>query len=91
MENRGMWGAAMFPIRNSEVFGGMWDSDPLHWTRAEAVAEIEDHVVKVGLLPMEWTSGEGDLMIGRTHGNDKQRYAVLVRSARLPKREPPVP
>ena len=67
MEDRRVWAAAIFPIGHSEVFGGMWDSDQLHWTRAEAVTEIEDRVVKMGLLPMEWTSGEGDLMIGRTH------------------------
>src|SRR5215475_5805542 len=92
MQNRRVWAAAIFPIGHSEVFGGMWDSDQLHWTRAEAVAEIEDHVVKMGLLPMEWTSGEGDLLVGRTHhpGNDQQRYAVIVRSARLPKGEPPL-
>jgi hypothetical protein len=90
MENRRVWAAAIFPIGNSEVFGGMWDSDQLYWTRAEAVAEIEDHVVKMGLLPMEWTTGEGDLMIGRTHypGNDQPRFAVLVRRARPPKAKP---
>jgi hypothetical protein len=91
MEDRRVWAAAIFPIGHSEVFGGMWDSDQLHWTRAEAVAKIEDHVVKMGLLPMEWTSGEGDLMIGRTHypGNGQLRYAVLVRSVRPPKGGPP--
>jgi hypothetical protein len=56
MEDGRVWAAAMFPIGHSEVFGGMWDSDQLHWTLAEAVAEIEAHVVKMGLLPMEWTS-----------------------------------
>src|SRR5215510_10110913 len=94
MQNRRVWAAAIFPIGHSEVFGGMWDSDQLHWTRAEAVSEIEDHVVKMGLLPMEWTSAERDLMIGRTHhpGNDQLRYAVLdcQRASRrkLPKRSP---
>ncbi len=91
MDERRVWAAAIFPIGHSEVFGGMWDSDQLHWTRAEAVAEIEHHVMKMGLLPMEWTSGEGGLVIGRTHhpGNEQLRFAVLVRSVWLPKGEPP--
>ena len=91
MDERRVWAAAIFPIGHSEVFGGMWDTNQLYWTRAEAIAEIEDQVIKMGLLPMEWTSGEGDLMIGRTHfpGDEQSRFAVLVRSARLPEGEPP--
>ena len=65
MNNRRVWAAAIFPIGHAEVFGGIWDSDRLHWTRAAAIAEIENHVVRMGLLPMQWTSGAGDLMIGR--------------------------
>jgi hypothetical protein len=62
-----VWAAAIFPIGQAEVFGGMWDSDQLHWTRAAAVSEIEARVIETGLLPMEWTRAEGDLIIGRTH------------------------
>ena len=91
MENRRVWAAAIFPIGHAEVFGGMWDSDQLHWTRAAAIGEIENHVVKMGLLPMQWTSGAGDLMIGRTHypGNEQRVFAAMVRSVRLPEGEPP--
>jgi hypothetical protein len=83
----------LVPIGHSEVFGGIWDSNQLHWTRAAAVAEIEEHVIKMGLLPLEWSRGEvqgGDLLIGRTRTPGREReYAVLVRSARLPTGEPP--
>jgi hypothetical protein len=91
MANRRAWGAAIFPIGHAEVFGGMWDTDQLYWTRAEAVAGIEHHVIKMGLLPLEWSSGTGDLLIGRTrYPNDKRlSFAVMVRSARLPKGQPP--
>lgn len=91
MDERRVWAAAIFPIGQSEVFGGLWDTDQLYWTRAEAIAEIEAHVIKMGLLPMEWTNGEGDLLIGRTHYPNKEQpsFAVLVRSARLPKGESP--
>jgi hypothetical protein len=87
----GVWAAAIFPIGHAEVFGGMWDSDQLHWTRAAAVSEIEARVTEMGLLPMEWTRAEGDLIIGRTHypGNEQRGFAVMVRSVRLPKGEPP--
>lgn len=78
--------------RHSEIFGGMWDSNQLHWTRAAAVAEIGEHVIKTGLLPLEWSRGDiqnGDLLIGRTHHpGHGQEYAALVRSARLPTGEP---
>jgi hypothetical protein len=86
-----VWAAAIFPIGQAEVFGGMWDSDQLHWTRAAAVSEIEARVIEMGLLPMEWTRAEGDLIIGRTHypGNEQRGFAVMVRSVRLPKGEPP--
>jgi hypothetical protein len=45
----------------------------------------------MGLLPMQWTSGAGDLMIGRTHypGNEQRGFAAMVRSVRLPEGEPP--
>jgi hypothetical protein len=91
MENRRVWAAAIFPIGHAEVFGGMWDSDQLHWTRAAAIGEIENQVVKMGLLPMQWTSGAGNLMIGRTHypGNEQRGFAAMVRSVRLPEGEPP--
>jgi hypothetical protein len=91
MENRRVWAAAIFPIGHAEVFGGMWDSDQLHWTRAGAISEIENHVVKMGLLPMQWTSGAGDLMIVRTHypGNEQRGFAAMIRSVRLPEGEPP--
>ena len=58
---------------------------------AAAVAEIENQVLKMGLLPMQWTSGAGDLMIGRTHypGDERLGFAVPVRSVRLPEGEPP--
>jgi hypothetical protein len=87
MEHRRAWAAAIFPIGHAEVF----DSDQLHWTRAGAIAEIENHVVKMGLLPMQWTSGAGDLMIGRTHypGNEQRGFAAMVRSIRLPEGEAP--
>ena len=67
----------------------MWDSNRLHWTRAAAVAEIEAHVIEMGLLPLEWSRGEvrdADLLIGRTHvpGKEEQAFAVLVRSMWLP-------
>jgi len=64
-----------------------------HSTHAAAVAEIEEHVIKVGLLPLEWSRGDvknGDLLIGRTRSPGGEReYAVLVPSARLPTGEPP--
>jgi hypothetical protein len=90
MDSKRVWGAAIFPIGHPEVFGGMWDSDQLHWTRAAAIAEIESQVIKMGLLPLEWTSGAGDLMVGRTHhpSNKHLEFAVLVRSARMPQGEP---
>ena len=88
-----VWGAVLVPIGHPEVFGGMWDSNRLHWTRAAAVAEIEEHVIKMGLLPLEWSRGDvqnGDLLIGRTSSpGGQQQYAVLVRSARLPTAERP--
>src|SRR5271166_5306753 len=52
VDERRVWAAAIFPIGHSEVFGGMWDTNQLYWTRAEAIAEIEDQVIKMGLLPM---------------------------------------
>jgi hypothetical protein len=58
MDTRLVWGAVLVPIGHPEVFGGMWDSNQLHWTRAAAVAEIEEHVIKMGLLPLEWSRGE---------------------------------
>ena len=92
MDTRFVWGAVLVPVGHPEIFGGMWDSNQLHWTRAAAVAEIEGHVIKMGLLPLEWSRGDvqnGDLLIGRTSspGGERQ-YAVLVRSARLPTGEP---
>jgi hypothetical protein len=73
MESRRAWVAVILPIGHAEVFGSMWVSDRLHWTCAEAVSEIEEHVIRRGLLPMEWTRPEGDLLIGRTRhpGNDQ--------------------
>ena len=93
MDTTLVWGAVLVPIGHPEVFGGMWDSNQLHWTRAAAVAEIEEHVIKMGLLPLEWSRGDvqnGDLLIGRTSSpGGVQQYAVLVRSGRLPTGEPP--
>ena len=91
MDRRRVWAAAMFPIGQADVFGELWNGDQLHWTRAAAVAEIEDRVIKMGLLPLDWTRAEGDLIIGRTQapGNEKLAYAVMVRSAWLPGDEPP--
>ena len=94
MDNRRVWGAAIFPIGRADIFGGIWDSNRLYWTRAAAVAEIEAHVIEMGLLPLQWSRGgveNGDLLIGRTHvpGKEEQAYAVLVRSAWLPEGEPP--
>ena len=66
MDRRRVWAAAMFPIGQADVFGELWNGDQLHWTRAAAVAEIEDRVIKMGLLPLDWTRAEGDLIIGRT-------------------------
>ena len=45
----------------------------------------------MGLLPMEWARAEGDLIVGRTRypGNEQLGFAVMVRSVRLPKGEPP--
>jgi len=39
MDTRLVWGAVLVPVGHSEVFGGMWDSNQLHCTRAAAVAE----------------------------------------------------
>jgi len=39
MDTRLVWGAVLVPVGHPEVFGGMWDSNQLHWTRAAAVAE----------------------------------------------------
>ena len=93
MDSRLVWAAVIIPVGNRDVFGGMWDSNQLHWTRAAAVAEIENQVITMGLLPLEWSRGEvqgGDLLIGRTRSPGGEReYAVLVRSTRLPAGEPP--
>jgi hypothetical protein len=94
MNDRLVWGAVIVPIGHFEIFGGIWDSNRLHWTRAAAVAEIEAHVIEMGLLPLQWSRGEvenGDLLIGRTNapGNQEKAFAVLVRSAWLPHGEPP--
>jgi hypothetical protein len=94
MDKRRIWGAAIFPIGRAEVFGGIWDSNRLHWTRAIAVSEIEAHVIEIGLLPLQWSRGNvknGDLLIGSTHvpSKEKQAFGVLVRSIRLPEGEPP--
>ena len=50
----------------------------LHWMHAAAVAEIEEHVIKVGLLPLEWSRGDvqkGDLLTDNTRspasGNER--------------------
>src|SRR4051794_15867438 len=89
-----VWGAAIFPIGHGEIFGGMWDSNRLHWTRGAAVAEIEAHVIEMGLLPLQWSRGEvqnGDLLIGRTRlpGKEVRAFAVLVRSMQPPEGDPP--
>ena len=94
MSSKIVWGAAIFPIGHAEIFGGVWDSNRLHWTRAAAISEIEAHVIEMGLLPLQWSRGEvenGDLLIGRTHfpGKEEQAFAVLVRSMRLPEGEAP--
>ena len=94
MDTKRVWGAAIFPIGHAEIFGGVWDSNRLHWTRVAAVSEIEAHVIEMGLLPLQWSRGEvqnGDLLIGRTHvpGKEEQAFAVLVRSMRLPEGKAP--
>jgi hypothetical protein len=81
---RRLWAAAIFPW-GTEIVGGMWDTDRLYRTRAEAIRDIEDHVIKMGLLPISWSTADEKLTIGRTRKpGDDLTYVVLVRSARLP-------
>ena len=82
---RRLWAAGIFPW-GTEIFGGMWDTDRFYRTRAEAILDIEDHAIKMGLLPISWSTPDEKLTIGRTHkpGNETLTYLVLVRSGRLP-------
>ena len=48
---RRLWAAGIFPW-GTDVFGGMWDTDRFYRTRAEAIRDIEDHAIKMGLLPI---------------------------------------
>ena len=51
----------------------------------EAIRDIEDHAIKMGLLPISWSTPDEKLTIGRTRKpGDDLAYVVLVRSARLP-------
>ena len=69
----------------TEIVGGMWDTDRLYRTRTEAIRDIEDHAIKMGLLPISWSTPDEKLTIGRTRKpGDDLTYVVLVRSARLP-------
>ena len=56
MEIERLWAAAIVPLGHAEVFGGLWDTDQLYLTRAEAVRDIEDHAIKMGLLPVAWST-----------------------------------
>jgi phosphoglycolate phosphatase-like HAD superfamily hydrolase len=81
---RRLWAAGIFPW-GTEIFGGMWDTDRLYRTRTEAIRDIEDHAIKMGLLPISWSTPDEKLTIGRTRKpGDDLTYVVLVRSARLP-------
>jgi hypothetical protein len=63
----------------------MWDTDRFYRSRAEAILDIEDHAIKMGLLPISWSAPDERLTIGRSHkpGNETLTYLVLVRSGRL--------
>jgi len=54
MDERRLWAAGIFPW-GTEIFGGMWDTDRLHRTPTEAIRDIEDHSIKMGLLPISWS------------------------------------
>jgi hypothetical protein len=84
-DTRRLWAAGIFPW-GTEIVGGMWDTDRLYRTRAEAILDIEGHAIKMGLLPISWSVPDEKLTIGRTHkpGNENLTYLVLVRSGRLP-------
>jgi len=84
-DTRRLWAAGIFPW-GTEIFGGMWDTDRFYRTRAEAILDIEDHAIKMGLLPISWSTPDEKLTIGRTTkpGNENLTYLVLVRSGRLP-------
>jgi hypothetical protein len=64
----------------------VWGTDRFYRTRAEAFIDIEDHAIKMGLLPISWSTPDEKLTIGRTHkpGNETLPYLVLVQSGRLP-------
>jgi hypothetical protein len=82
---RRLWVAGIFPW-GTEIFGGIWDTDMFYRTRPEAIRDIEDHAIRMGLLPISWSAPDEKLTIGRTHkpGNENLTYVVLVRSGRLP-------
>ena len=81
-----LWGAALWPIGQPDVFGAMFETDCLYVRRQEAIRVIEDQVIKMGLLPIFWSQVDEKLLIGRTHvpGKENKAFAILVRSARLP-------
>jgi hypothetical protein len=81
---RRLWAAGIFPW-GTEMFGGMWDTDRFYRTRTEAIRDIEDHAIKMGLLPISWSTPDEKLTIGRTRKpGDHLTYVALVRSGRLP-------
>jgi hypothetical protein len=88
---RRVWLAVVYPIGLADIFGGAWDRDQLHWTRAAAEEEAAKIASVLELSSIRWTEITEVWALGRCHkiGNETELYGVTVRGVRLPE-EPEV-
>ncbi len=86
VESERLWIAVVAAVGYADVFGGEWDSDQLHRTRAGAEAEIYQIALAHDLSPIEWTEITEVWSIGRCHkiGRPIELYVAVVRGVRVP-------